>query len=238
VKGSPRALLFDLDGTLVDSRRDIAEAANASRIHYGLSPLRVESIYPMIGDGARALVARAFDFSKDDHGHGAPPPDTPETRLRTLRASRSASVDLDGALATFSKAYAEKPCVHTTLMPGAREALATGLPNALVTNKPRALTMLVLESLGIASSFAAVWGGDEGPLKPDPSGILAVCAKLGVAPRDAWVIGDGPQDIGAGKAAGCFTVAVPGIAERELVLRAAPDLVVDSLYDVARRAST
>lgn len=163
----------------------------------------------MIGDGARALVVRAFDFS---------------------------NVDVDAALATFRKAYGERPCVHTTLVPGAREALATGLPNALVTNKPRAITLQLLEALGIASAFAFVWGGDDGPLKPDPAGILASCKHLGVDPADAWMIGDGPQDIGAGKAAGCFTVAVPGIAEPELVARAAPDLVLASLHELARRA--
>ena len=205
---APAALVFDLDGTLVDSRRDIAAAANAALVEHGRAPLAEAEIYPMIGDGARALVARAFSFSNHD-------------------------ARVDGALATFARLYASRPAVHTTLLPGARESLEAAPKRGLVTNKPRALTMLVLDALGITALLDAVWGGDDGPLKPSPAGILAVCARLGVAPARAWVVGDGPQDILAGKAAGSFTIAVPGIADRARVLAAEPDLVVDSLHEVA-----
>jgi HAD superfamily hydrolase (TIGR01509 family) len=168
----------------------------------------------MIGDGARALVARAFALPEDD-------------------------ARVDPALARFKKEYAARPCVHTTLLPGAREALGAAPASGLVTNKPRAITLLVLDALGIASAFAdgAVWCGDDGPLKPSPAGILSVLARLGVTPSEAWVVGDGPQDVGAGRAAGCFTVGIGGIASRDVLLAARPDIVVESLLDVAKMAA-
>jgi phosphoglycolate phosphatase len=174
----------------------------------------MEAVIPLIGDGARLLVERALRCDGTE-------PDAPL---------------VDRTLAIFGERYAERPVVNTTLLPGAREALSLGLPAALVTNKPRAVTLLVLESLGISASFGAIYAGGDGPLKPAPDGLLAVAAQLGVAPSDAWMIGDGPQDVLAGRAAGTFTIAVPGIAERGRVLAAGPDLVVGSLHDVAQLA--
>lgn len=171
----------------------------------------------MIGDGARALVARALASDGSvPHAHDA--------EL------------LERMVALFMRHYADKPVVHTRLLPGAREALALGLPKAVVTNKPREISVLVLEQLGIAGSFSAVFAGGDGPLKPSPHGVYEVVQKLGVQIDHAWLIGDGPQDVLAGRAAGCFTIAVPGIAERERVLAAEPHLVVESLLDVARLA--
>ena len=112
------------------------------------------------------------------------------------------------------------------------EARRGGVPCALVTNKPRDITLALLEALGLIGDFAAVWGGDDGPLKPSPDGILHVLARLNVTPPDAWMVGDGPQDIGAGKAAGCFTVGVPGIAPLSRLLASEPDLVCETLDDV------
>lgn len=140
---------------------------------------------------------------------------------------------LESLLATFQRRYGERPCVHTTLLPGAREILALDVPLALVTNKPRRLTLLVLQALGIADAFGAIWAGGDGALKPAPDGPIAAARALGVEPAEAWLVGDGPQDVLAGRAAGCFTVAVPGIAERELVLAAKPDRVAASLVEVA-----
>lgn len=217
---APSALLFDLDGTLVDSRRDIADACNAARVAHGLAALSLEAIMPMVGDGARALVARAFDAAPD-------------------------SAVVDAALATFRASYLASPAANTVLLPGVREVLdvakALRLPCAVVTNKPHDVTTLVLEALGIDLFFTAIWGGGDGPLKPAPAGVLDVLARLGVAPGDAWMIGDGPQDIGAGKAAGCFTIGVPGIAERERLVASGPDLLCESLVElgeVVRRAAS
>jgi 2-phosphoglycolate phosphatase len=219
----PSALLFDLDGTLVDSRRDIAAACNAARAAHGLAPLPFEAILAMVGDGARALVARAFDREAFD-GAGD-------------------DAIVDAGLATFKASYLAHPSVHTVLLPGVRavleDAAAAKLPCAVITNKPRDVTLLVLDALGIGLFFQAIWGGGDGPLKPSPASVLDVAARLGAPVTSAWMIGDGPQDIGAGKAAGCFTVGVPGIAEREKLVASGPDLVCDSvveLRDVLRRA--
>jgi phosphoglycolate phosphatase-like HAD superfamily hydrolase len=165
----------------------------------------------MIGDGARVLVARALAPEQDE-------------------------ALLERMVGRFMDHYAQTPVSHTTLLAGAREALALGLPSGLVTNKPRRISVLVLEQLGIAASFGAVFAGGDGPLKPSPYGLSKVLAQLGVAPAGAWMIGDGPQDVLAGRAAGCFTIAVPGIADRDRVLAAAPDLVVESLVEVAALA--
>jgi phosphoglycolate phosphatase len=215
---SPTALLFDLDGTLVDSRRDIADACNDARVAHGLPPLALDAIMPMVGDGARMLVARAFGAA----------PESPE---------------VDAALATFRARYLARPAVHTVLLPGARAILDVAaelrLPCAVVTNKPHDVTSLVLDALAIAPFFRAIWGGDDGPLKPSPAGVLDVLGRLGVSASGAWMIGDGPQDVGAGKAAGCFTVGVPGIAERERLIASAPGLMCESLVelgDMVRRA--
>src|SRR5262249_31827104 len=157
------------------------EALNAALVATtGRPPLPLEAILPMIGDGARALVARALGPSEGADGD---------------------STLLDRMVSVFLQRYTEKPCVYTELLPGAHEALALGLPCAVVTNKPRAISMLVLEHLGIARSFGAVFAGGDGPLKPSPHGVLWAAQELGVSIGHAWLIGDGPQDVLAGRAA-------------------------------------
>jgi phosphoglycolate phosphatase len=180
----------------------------------GHGPLALEAILPMIGDGARALVARAL----------------------AVRASGSTPDAIDDMAVLFQRCYVAHPCVHTVLMSGADELLALDLPCAVVTNKPRIVTLLVLEALGLTRRVRAVWAGGDGPMKPAPDGLQVVARAMNRSITDAWMIGDGPQDVLAGRAAGCYTVAVPGIAERERVLAAEPDKVVDSLVEVARLA--
>lgn len=211
----PRALLVDLDGTLVDSRRDIAISCNAALAAHGIAPLEPSRISTMVGDGARALVVRALAAARSD-------------------------ADVERVVASFREHYAAHPCVHTVVCDGARELLACGIPCAVLTNKPREVTVRVLDALGLSAAIAALWAGD-GPLKPAPDGVLALCRDLGVAPADTWVVGDGPQDVGAGKKAGAFTVAVingDSLGDRETVLAAGPDLVVASLREVARLATS
>jgi phosphoglycolate phosphatase len=205
----PKALLLDLDGTLVDSRDDIATALNAALSVHGIAPLEVSRVYPMIGDGARVLVTRAL-------------------------AAAGANVEVEPVLETLKTHYAEHPCVKTKLLDGAREIFACGIPCAVITNKPRAVTERLLAALDLAP--ATLWAAD-GPLKPAPDSVLSVCRELGIAPSEAWMIGDGPQDIGAGKAAGAFTVAVLGnIADHDVVRAAEPDMIVSSLREIISSA--
>jgi phosphoglycolate phosphatase len=165
----------------------------------------------MVGDGARALCARAFAVEEGDPL-------------------------LDAAVASFNASYVAHPCVHTTLLRGARELLehaaASGVPNALVTNKPREVTLLLLEKLGVAEFFQGIWAGGDGPLKPSPAGLLAMAKHLDIDVRKAWMIGDGPQDVGAGKSAGCVTIGVPGIGEHERLVASGPSILCESLVDV------
>lgn len=201
------AFLFDLDGTLIDSRSDIAASLNTALATVDVAPLTLGEVLPLIGDGARLLVERAMRF------RGREP--------------------IDEVIGAYQQAYLEAPCVHTTLLPGAKEALtSTGLPCGLVTNKPRAITVLVLEALGIFSDVREVWAGGDGPLKPAPDGILAIAARLGVSVQDAWMIGDGPQDVLAARAAGARSIAVRGIGDEAALLAAKPDVVVGSLTEL------
>lgn len=208
----PSGLLFDLDGTLVDSRRDIADACNAALVVHGFPPLPFDAVMRMVGDGARLLVMRAFGFAADDRR-------------------------LDEVLATYNGLYLASSHAQTTLLPGVRDVLETcaeaELPCGIVTNKQRDVTLAVLAALQITGNFPAIHAGGDGALKPDPAGVLDVAARLGVAAAETWMIGDGPQDVAAGRAAGCFTVGVPGIAERDRLVASAPDLLCESMVELA-----
>jgi phosphoglycolate phosphatase len=212
VTSRPRAILFDLDGTLVDSRADIAVAANHALRAAGRAPLSTETLAGFVGDGARALLARAFGV----------PPDAPELAQHVER---------------WRTCYLANPVAHTTWMPGAREAIdalrARSIAIAVVTNKDRVVTSAILRALGVEDRVDAVWGGDDGPLKPAPDGPIAMMRALGVAPGETWMVGDGPQDIGAARAAGCPSVALLGGFTAEARLReAGPDVVIASMAEL------
>ena len=138
----PEAVAFDLDGTLIDSRLDIAAACNHVLEAEGRAPLEVQRIATFVGDGVRALVSRAF----------ALPMDAPA---------------LDALERAFVARYAAHAVAHTTWMPGALGAVEAlrGTPLAVVTNKARSVTLAVLEALGAGDRFAFVYAGGDGPLK-------------------------------------------------------------------------
>lgn len=184
-----RALLLDLDGTLVDSARDLQEALNAMLAEEGLRPVGLEECKGMIGDGGGKLVERALAAT------GGDPARQP------------------ACLARFLARYEAEPTRHTRPYPGVVETLerarARGLKLAVVTNKPEAATHLVLEALGLAGLFDAVVGGDTLPRrKPDPDPVLLALDRLGVAPGDALMVGDNHHDVNAARAAGVASVAV------------------------------
>lgn len=211
-----RALLLDLDGTLVDSRRDIARACNAALVAVGRPELDEARVVSFVGDGARLLLARA------------------------LEVDASAPI-VDEALEPFLESYLAHPVEHTVLLPGVRETLAhlveRGVLLALATNKPRPVAVAVLEGLGILPWFPSVAaGGDVPRLKPDPAVLERAYAGLGSSrpPRSAvGMVGDSPVDVVAGRAFGATTIAVLGPFVPEHVLRASgPDHLLERFADL------
>jgi phosphoglycolate phosphatase len=201
-------IVFDLDGTLIDSRYDIANAANHALRMHGFTALSVPEIASYVGDGARPLLARA-------------------ARLEP------AAPELEQLLRTFLDYYAAHPTDHTLLLPGAHEALLelADLPLALCTNKPRSITDAVLANLRLPVKFAVVVaGGDLPKIKPDPLPLQHIAQVLSLTPAELVMVGDGPQDILCAKAAGARSVAVEGgMQARERLLATNPDVVLPTL---------
>lgn len=204
------AVFFDLDGTLIDSRADLALAVNLTRHDYGLPLLPEAQVASYVGEGLRLLVARAL-------------PEQPES--------------LDDAVARTRVHYAAHLLDQTTLYPGVKEGLqqlgAQGWQRAVVTNKPREFVQPILAGLGVAKLFEALVGGGDAPnLKPDPALILLAATRLGLSDLgDSWMAGDHFTDLEAGRRAGvrrCFCRYGFG-SPREAVF----DLAVDSLIELA-----
>lgn len=175
-------IVFDLDGTLIDSRRDLANATNALLVECGAAPLSEERIGGMVGDGAATLVARAFAAVDVDR-----PPD---------------------ALDRFLRIYGDHLLEHTRPYPGIREALdhlRSRSRLAVLTNKPLASTRRLLDGLSLASYFPprAVLGGDGPfPRKPDPAALCHLAAQANVPLRDTVLVGDSAIDWRTARAAG------------------------------------
>jgi phosphoglycolate phosphatase len=199
------AVVFDLDGTLVDSCADIARAANVTLERHGRPPRTTEEIRGFIGDGGRMLLARAAGL----------PERAPE---------------LDPLVQTFLAYYSENALNETRLFDGVLEVLErlAALPRCLCTNKPRAPTLAVLRGLGIEPSFDVILAGDDLPQKkPDPALLRELAGRVGVSVETLVMVGDGPQDIECARAAGARSIGVVGnIVSRERLMAAQPDVVV------------
>jgi len=175
-------VVFDLDGTLIDSRRDLADAANALIVERGGAPLDVDRIASMVGEGAAKLVMRA------------------------MKAANLTRDDLDAALARFLELYDERLLAHTRLYDGTRdmlEALRARATLAVLTNKPQRPTERILDGLGIAPFFTHVVGGDTAHgRKPDPAGLRYLMSAVGAAVDGTTMIGDSAIDLRTARAAG------------------------------------
>ena len=201
-----RLLVFDLDGTLVDSKVDLANAVNVALESFDLPPLPNPVIYSYVGDGASALILRALPKEKTDL--------LPEVLDRFLAYYRRHLLD------------------NTRAYPGVAGALrkwAGTYRMAVLTNKGVAMTRDILAGLSLDGHFFEVRGGDSfNTKKPDPEGLLHILRKAEVEPREAIMIGDSRNDVLAGKAAGAVTcgvtygLGVSGFAEHP------PDFTVDT----------
>jgi phosphoglycolate phosphatase len=205
------AIVFDLDGTLIDSRRDIAGAIAHMLAVAGRPALSEETILGFVGDGARHLVASVLGV----------PFEAPE---------------VDGHLAIFIDHYTAHPVARTTLMPGTLEALTAlaEFPLALCTNKARRTTDAVLRGLDLERHFEVVVAGDDTVhRKPHPAPLQSIAAQLGVPTTQLVMVGDGPQDVECGHAVGAHTVGLEGgILPIERLLAARPHTMLRSLHDL------
>ncbi|MBK1612808.1 phosphoglycolate phosphatase [Rubrivivax gelatinosus] len=181
------AVLFDLDGTLVDSAPDLAGAANDLRRAQGLAPLPYERLRPMVGTGARGMVGVAFGLAPGDPG------------FEELR---------DAFLARYAARLLDETRIFEAIEPVLAALDAAGLRWGIVTNKAMRYAEPVVRGLALDVRVAALVAGDTTPFsKPHPEPLLEASRRLGVLPADCVYVGDDHRDIVAGRAAGMRTLA-------------------------------
>lgn len=215
---SIRLVIFDLDGTLIDSRLDLVHSVNAALRHIGRPDLPDEVIASYVGDGAPILIQRALGGATVDD--------------KTLRRG----------LQFFLSYYREHKLDHTTVYEGVPEAL-TVIQNAsngssrqmaVLSNKPVIPSRAIVEALGLGPFFMQIYGGNSfSTKKPDPEGALQLLAESGVTPEQAVIVGDSHVDVETGRKAGLWTIGVNyGFAPHTLS-DPAPDVLVDAPHELA-----
>ena len=213
-----KLLVFDLDGTLIDSRLDLVHSVNAALRHIQRPELPDDVIASYVGDGAPILIQRALGGEAVN-----------EAVVRN-------------GLEFFLSYYREHKLDHTTVYPGIAEALRTiqnsgnGVPRkmAVLTNKPVVPSRVIVEALGLGKYFSQVYGGNSfATKKPDPEGALNILAEMGVRPEQAVMVGDSHTDVETGHNAGLWTVGVTyGFAPHTLA-GTTPDVTVDDPGELA-----
>ena len=207
-------LLFDLDGTLIDSAPDLAGAANDLRAHHGLQPLPYADLRPMVGTGARGMVGVAFGVLPTDE------------RFVGLR---------DAFLARYAERLLDSTRVFEAMQPVLDRLDASGHRWGIVTNKAMRFAAPLAEGLGLASRAAVLIAGDSTPYaKPHPEPLLEAARRLGIAPSGCAYVGDDERDIVAGRAAGMRTLAAAWgyLGQGEPVTAWGADLVLSSPADL------
>lgn len=206
-------LIFDLDGTLVDSKLDLANAVNATLKQLGRSPLANELIYSYVGDGAPMLIRRALgpDASEDLAQH---------------------------ALEFFLRYYREHMLDHTRPYPGVEEALERlyihGVKMAVLTNKPVRFSQELVQGLGLDRYFFRVYGGNSfEQKKPDPTGVYALLQESGTPKERALMVGDSAVDVRTARNAGIRVCGVTYGFQPQSLVDEPPDFLVDDLRQLA-----
>lgn len=213
--GWPKAVLFDLDGTLVDSAPDIHAALNEVLASYGEPPFTLEAVTGFVGGGVPKLIERAY-------------------------AGLGKELDpatLDRIVDRFLKIYEPRATELTTLAAGAsdvtRHFTEAGIPIGVVTNKPEAATREILAHFGLLDLMDVIVGGDAGPeKKPAPGLLLLACERLGLEVGDVAFVGDSENDVDAGLAAGMTILAVRGGYTAKPAESLGADALVDRLDEV------
>ncbi len=209
---TPKLVVFDLDGTLIDSRKDLIVSVNATRRHYSMSELDGHIVESFTGDGAAALIERAMGPDFDPR-------------------------EMDEALRYFIVYYRDHSLDHTVLYPGAREVIRAlaegGVAQAILTNKPVRISKEILTGLGLSSSFLQIYGGGSfDSKKPDPEGLLRLMEEAGASPSETLMVGDSTVDIQTARNAGCLGCGVTFGFQPETLADPAPDFLIDSLPDL------
>ena len=215
----PRAALFDLDGTLIDSVPDITLAVGELMTAEGLEPFDEVDVRAMVGHGLRVLVRRAL-----------------QARGRTPDPA-----EFEAIIARMLEIYPRHLTGRTTLLPGVVECLdtlaAADCAIAVVTNKLQSAATTVLDHFGLSDRFTIILGDQEGlsdlAPKPAPDMLLHAISQVGVGPADALMVGDSESDIASARAAGVFSVAVRGGYCDGPIEDLEPDVVIDSLHGFA-----
>lgn len=206
--GAADLLIFDLDGTLIDSKRDLADSVNAMRKWMGLPPLTDDIVSSYVGSGAPVLIRRAL----------------PE----------ASEADLARALRYFLDYYREHMLDATTVYPGVREALdrlhAASVPMAVLTNKPVRFSVELLGGLGLGSHFFRVYGGNSfEQKKPHPVGIDLLVAEAGAERERTVMVGDSDVDIRTARNARVRACGVTWGFQPETFAETPPDFVIDDM---------
>ncbi|MDA8214219.1 MAG: HAD-IA family hydrolase [Nitrospiraceae bacterium] len=210
-----KLIIFDLDGTLIDSSIDIANAINYAIEPYGARPITVKETISLVGEGITRLIEKLIE-------------------RESINADRNALTE------RFLEHYSAHLIDNTTIYPGVRETLQKlkDYKKAVISNKREALSTKILNDLGLLKYLDLVVGSDTTPeRKPSPVPILHVLSKLNIRPEDAVIVGDSNFDIEAGKAAGIKTIAVT-YGYRPLDLLKGADFIIDrmdELIDIFRR---
>ena len=202
-------LVFDLDGTLVDSTLDLANSVNATRVYMNLEPLPVSTVASYVGNGAPVLIRKAIGPDADEQ-------------------------TLDVALTYFLSWYREHILDNTLPYPGVieglDEALKAGHKMAVLTNKPERFSKTLLAGLGMDKYFFRIYGGNSFPLKkPNPFGLQKLMEEAAVQPDHTWMIGDSSVDILTARNAGVRCVGVTYGIQPESLETCPPDVLLDSL---------
>jgi phosphoglycolate phosphatase len=206
-------LLLDLDGTLIDSRSDLASAVNLMLADIGRPQLSQPTIVSFVGEGMSTLVERAL--ASDNH---------------------AGAVDLETAVEIFRRHYQQHLLDQTVAYPGVFETLTDlqKLPMAVVTNKPLTMTTAILDGLNLSQFFTVVLGGDSlSERKPSPAPLIAAARKCGVPATECMMIGDTKIDILAGHAAQMTTCGfTAGFRGRDELRNAGADFLIDEFREL------
>jgi phosphoglycolate phosphatase len=208
-----RVLIFDLDGTLIDSKLDLAHSVNAMLEHMGRTPLAHETVYSYVGNGAPMLVRRAL-------------------------GERATESECEKGLAHFLAYYREHMLDNTVTYPGVREGLdqLKGKAMAVLTNKPVRFSEEILKGLGLSRYFQFVYGGNSFERKkPDPMGVEILLRDFAAPPHDAMMVGDSDVDIRTARNSGIWACGVSYGLGTESLRAHPPDIMLDSLEELPAR---